>query len=355
MIGAFLLTLLAGFSAAAPLRGPYLVDASSTAVRICWRAEKDECAAWNDLVPDAQFQYTIAASTRRWTARPLPMAGEALRFAAFGDSGSGRAAQQAVAATLEAYAPQFVLLAGDLVYPRGADQGYDARYFEPYAPLLSRIPFFPSPGNHDYANAGANREKGESRFRSAYAKIHRRPRYYAFTVGDARFFSLDTNAPYGVAAAAPIAKGSPQWRWLEKELAASPELWKIALFHVPAYSSGKHGGDERVRAALEPLFSKYGVDLAIQGHDHHYERTAKIKKTVYAVVGTGGAGLRGLKWRDRAEWSEFALVEHGFLGVELRGGSLKSEFYDERAQIRDFAEITKAPRKDLRPRKSRSP
>jgi hypothetical protein len=56
-------------------------------------------------------------------------------------------------------------------------------------------------------------------------------------------------------------------------------------------------------AALEPLFAKYGVDLAFWGHVHNYERTCAIMNqtcqppggggggTVHVTAGTGGASV----------------------------------------------------------------
>jgi hypothetical protein len=350
--------VLAAASAAAAedayLRGPYVVDASSTAVRVCWRDDEDRCGEWKNLQPGEEFEYAIDDGKRRWTARTLPPAGAPLRFAAFGDVGTGGSRQKKVAARLAAYDPQFVVITGDVVYPKGHDDDYDDSYFKPYRDIISRIPFFPSPGNHDYGNY-RGRKKSRRRLRGHYEKIHRRPRYYAFTVGDARFFSLDTNQEgFAVAGAASIAEGSAQREWLERELARSNETWKIAFFHAPVYSSGKHGVKKAVRDSLEPLFERYGVDLALQGHDHNYERTSKIKRTVYVVTGTGGARLRGLRRKSRGAWSEFALIEHGFLGIEIKGSSLKMEFYDEDGEVRDFAELTKAPRTAPRRPGSRS-
>jgi hypothetical protein len=67
-------------------------------------------------------------------------------------------------------------------------------------------------------------------------------------------------------------------RWLEKTLAA----WRrdagidfiVAFFHECAFSTcNGHSSDGGVRSKLAPLFSRYQVDMAVQGHNHVYERT----------------------------------------------------------------------------------
>ena len=78
--------------------------------------------------------------------------------------------------------------------------------------------------------------------------------------------------------------------------------WTVVYMHSPPYShavglSG-HGSDFELRRALTPLFDRYGVDLVLTGHDHHYERSHALLDgervpegcgPVYVVSGGGGA------------------------------------------------------------------
>jgi len=73
-----------------------------------------------------------------------------------------------------------------------------------------------------------------------------------------------------------------QFKWLEQDLinanqnrATTP--WIITYGHRPMYCSNIDGDDcttprSIVRAALEGLFFKYGVDLILEAHEHSYER-----------------------------------------------------------------------------------
>ena len=61
--------------------------------------------------------------------------------------------------------------------------------------------------------------------------------------------------------------------WLEADLAATSQPWKVAFFHRSPYSSGaEHGSDLAVRSAFGPMFEKHGVQLVLSAHEHDYER-----------------------------------------------------------------------------------
>jgi hypothetical protein len=52
----------------------------------------------------------------------------------------------------------------------------------------------------------------------------------------------------------------------------------VAFYHHCAYvTGGDNGSDAGVRSTLAPLFDEFSVDLAVQGHNHLYERTDPIK------------------------------------------------------------------------------
>jgi len=93
-----------------------------------------------------------------------------------------------------------------------------------------------------------------------------------------RFFALESTYPT-----------PEQIKWLEGELKASSNNWKIVFFHHPLHWSGdRHGSDLLLRDVLEPLFVKYNVSVVLNGHDHFYERVKPQKGIAYFVVGSGG-------------------------------------------------------------------
>ena len=96
--------------------------------------------------------------------------------------------------------------------------------------------------------------------------------------------------------------GSPQERWLRQDLDTHPTRCTAAMWHHPRFSSAEHG-DTGVMAALWGTLFEKGVDVALAGHDHDYERFAPMDAMGRPdpqgirsfVVGTGGKSLYSFK------------------------------------------------------------
>jgi hypothetical protein len=76
-----------------------------------------------------------------------------------------------------------------------------------------------------------------------------------------------------------------QKQWLERELAAAqddPEIdWIVICMHQVAMSSAHfNGADLGIRQEFLPLFDRYGVDLVVAGHEHHFERSFPVRGTL---------------------------------------------------------------------------
>lgn len=205
----------------------------------------------------------------------LPLRPDSARFAVIGDSGTGGAAQYRVAAQLTAahakFPFEFVVMTGDNMYGSQDATDYERKFAIPYKRLLDGgVKFYASLGNHDDTN------------QVLYEPFNMGgERFYTFRPkGDLRFFALDSNY-----------MSPEQLEWLEKELSGSTSEWKMAFFHHPMYSEGRHGSDIRLRQALEPLFMKYGMDVVFVGHEHFYERI-KPQNGVHYFTSGGAAKLR---------------------------------------------------------------
>jgi hypothetical protein len=95
-----------------------------------------------------------------------------------------------------------------------------------------------------------------------------------------------------------------QIQWLESELKNSGSDWKICFFHHPLYSSGgRHGPDTELRKVVEPVFIKYGVDVAFMGHEHFYERFKPQQGIYYFITGAGGKiapnDVKARQWTEK--------------------------------------------------------
>jgi predicted MPP superfamily phosphohydrolase len=206
-----------------------------------------------------------------------------IRFAVIGDWGTGTDDADGVARQMFSSHKRtpfnFVIAAGDNIYPNGSGRYFRKHFEQPFAQLLSdRVNFYAVLGNHDV-------EQGRQD-QCHYPLFNMAGRNY-YTVkqggGLLELFMLDTTD-----------FDAPQAAWLEQALSASESRWKIAVFHHPIYSSGhKHGSDLRLRKKLEPLLLKYKVNAVFSGHDHIYERTRLQQGIQYFVTGAGGKTRRG--------------------------------------------------------------
>jgi Calcineurin-like phosphoesterase len=203
----------------------------------------------------------------------LPNRDGSLKFCVLGDFGTGEKTQYELAEQMVALHDRFkyplVILVGDNLYGSERPQDFQKKFEIPYKPLLDRgVKFYASLGNHDA------REQRYYKLFNMDGKL-----YYSFSPKpDVRFFALESTYPV-----------PEQIQWLENELMAATNKWKVVFFHHPLYSSGdRHGSDLRLREVLEPLFLKYNVSVVLTGHDHFYERVQHQKGITYFVVGSGG-------------------------------------------------------------------
>ncbi|MBD2497353.1 metallophosphoesterase [Nostoc sp. FACHB-280] len=226
-----------------------------------------------------------------------------LRFVSVADTGTGAKGQYAVAEAMNFYHKQnpynLVVLAGDNIYNNGEIEKINAVFERPYQPLLKKgVKFYACLGNHDIRTAN-----GEPQLKYPGFNMQGK-RYYTFRRNQVQFFALDTNSN---------ADWKKQLPWLEQELSRSDAPWKVVFGHHPVYASGVYGNNPGFIKVFTPLFQKYGVQLYINGHEHHYERTKSINGTTYLITG-GGAGTRPV---GRSEWTEYSASSLSFAAYEV--------------------------------------
>jgi acid phosphatase type 7 len=181
-----------------------------------------------------------------------------------------------------------VLTLGDNAYPDGTAQDFEECYEPSWGQFKERTR--PAPGNHEYESGGA------SAYFDYFGDAAGDPDkgYYSYDLGGWHFVALNSNCGEELR----CGPGSPQGRWLEKDLAASDEeACTLAYFHHPLFTSGSYRpGIKRVERLWEILYAG-GVDVVLNGHDHNYQRFAPQDPQGRAdpedgirefVVGTGG-------------------------------------------------------------------
>jgi 3',5'-cyclic AMP phosphodiesterase CpdA len=151
-------------------------------------------------------------------------------------------------------------------------------------------------GNHEYLTTGA---AGYFKYFGIVAG-HSTKGYYSFDLGSWHIIVLNSqcrNVPGG------CGYGSEQERWLRADLAAHRSRCTLAAWHEPRWSSGEHHSNPAYDAFWRDL-SAAKAELVLSGHDHEYERFARLDASGHRntslgvrqfVVGTGGVGLRNFE------------------------------------------------------------
>lgn len=305
----------------------------------------------NGLTPGTEYAYEVlgcgaSTGTEHFTTAPAPGTRH-VHFAAMGDFGTGGTDERKVAASILANKPDLFLALGDNAYPYGTEEEIQTNLFAPLANLLSEVPFFPVPGNHEYLT-----NEAQPYLNNLYLPISSSgsQRYYSFDWGDVHFVGLDSNCATGMASAEHCTTAAQQ-AWLEQDLAASQADWKIVYLHHPAWSSGEHGSQPEIRRHYVPLFEKYGVDLVLSGHDHDYERSQPMlgatvapsgqRGITYLVVGGGGANLRPMATASPS-WSVIRNdKDHGYLDIDVTDGTLTAKVLTPDGKQIDSFKLTK--------------
>jgi hypothetical protein len=194
---------------------------------------------------------------------------------------------------VERLRPAFHLFNGDLCYANLADDR--VRTWSDFWTNNSRSarnrPWMPSAGNHE--NELGNGPIGYRAYQTYFSLPPAtgqtnvtRGLWYAFTAGSIRVISIandDIVYQDGGNSYVRGYSGGAQKAWLERELSGARRDrdidWIVVCMHQVAISSVDlfNGADLGIRQEWLPLFDRYGVDLVVCGHEHHYERSHPIR------------------------------------------------------------------------------
>ncbi|HEV3051054.1 MAG TPA: metallophosphoesterase [Longimicrobium sp.] len=260
-------------------------------------------------------------------------------FGVLGDPGTGvrmqRSVGRALAERIEPERIRLVLTTGDNIYARGGklgkairgilgraassgdeDDDWFASYYLPYRDVISRVPVFPSVGNHDSENTEEDDDLSElmdnffleERFKEAslwgIGDQTRDAVFYRFNYGkDAEFIIVDTSFTEGYGAkdfknvVTKLVKGKRQPPMLAEnhrdfiaEILKDPRrpTWRMAFGHHTPYTLGPaHKDTPLVQKLAEQLHSGAGVRVWWYGHDHNFQRH---QRDGLEYILTGAAG-----------------------------------------------------------------
>ena len=226
---------------------------------------------------------------------------------------------------------------GDNAYPAGLDRDFVRCFGSSWGDRRKRIikVLKPAIGNHDYQY-----QRGGAYYRYFGARAGPSFKgYYSYDIGDWHAIVLNSEMiAYG-----SRAERAEQDAWLKEDLREHSRLCTVAYYHKPLFSSGAHGSNNAMRELWETL-AESGVDLVINGHEHHYERFLPMNAAgavdtlngmEQIIVGTGGGSLTGIR-STLAKNSATRIQGHwGILIAVLGNGEYRTSFLDVDRRVWD--------------------
>ena len=253
-------------------RGPYLSNVTATSAVVSWWtniATTGVLAVAGQSIPDqagsvqhhavtvtglsagTDYAYTVTsdAVSAGGSLRTAAPPGQAFSFAAISDFGGQSPGEAQNAANIAGAGTQFMQTLGDNIYPSSGlpdpdftttYSDFDARFFDPFGPVVQSQAFFPANGNKEYY--------GDGEFWTAFPMPGANHSWYSYDWGDAHILVLDGEQPY--------APGSAQYSFAEADLAAHQgDAWRIVVSPRPPYSSTSAASSSKgTQQYLVPLF-----------------------------------------------------------------------------------------------------
>ena len=422
------------------MRGPYLQSLTQESIIVRWRTDSaansvvnygttqgvlsqtasnptlttEHSVQINGLDPSTVYYYEFGSTTlilggndslHHFKTAPIPGTEEKFRFWALGDFGKDNAPQAACRDAFLDYNAKhdpvdFWIWLGDNAYDTGTDFEYQTKVFGGqghYNNIFPWLPFYPSPGNHDYGSV--NLLDPPDQHTGPYydivdvftqAEMGGKPStmeaFFSYDYANVHFISINSEINTWIATG-----NTPFTQWLEQDLQANKQKWTIAYWHQPPYSKGSHSSDDfwelvmlAMRTNIVPILEQYGVDLVLCGHSHVYERSYLIrghtgfsftfgaddlvdgssgklslgepyvkdtvgpeagKGTVYVVNGAGGSNQESPALDHPAMYYGYGCLNcAGSMVVEVRGDTLQSWFIASDSTIKDdFTMIKSGP------------
>lgn len=310
------------------------------------------------LNPDTEYRYKIELNNRDFTAGPLydcafdasgrfqglqPSDGcydlrfrtfpledvEApLNFAVFGDYGVGihklvgggyrqRIIAEALALAVDDYNIRLVVTTGDNIYKDimrrsgtgDEDDDWFYAFYQPYRYLLSRIPFYPTVGNHDSEVTEERDDRLQlidnfylqHRFRNGQSGeiASLEPGLvYRFQYGKMiNFLCADSSRHQETG---ERFTGLPEYRrFFERALSLNDEHtkeaphWNIVFAHHPPYCAGpEYRNDKAMLESIVPLLERaaeqpFSGCVMLSGHEHNFQY-ARANGVDYFITGAAG-------------------------------------------------------------------
>jgi hypothetical protein len=219
--------------------------------------------------------------------------------------------------------PDLAIALGDNAYPDGSASDYTNKYNPTWGSFKSITK--PTPGNHEYHS---NPPSGYLGYfgQSNVTNSKDGGVYYAYDMGNGwRGYSLNSEIS--------MSSSSAQATWLKADLAANPGKHILAYWHQPRYTSPTEHGDNTSAAPIWAILQGAKADIVLEGHNHQYERFAKMNSTGSVdasgirsfIVGSGGNQLY-TRTTSHVGSEFFNATDYGVIKLKLNSNSYSWEF-----------------------------
>jgi len=109
---------------------------------------------------------------------------------------------------------------------------------------------------------------------------------YSFDYGPVHFCYVEL--PWESSILEPAQK-----TWIENDLGATDNKWKVMIFHAPIYSNGGHANNLLEQTYLQSLCENNGVQFVLNGHNHYFAHWM-VRGVHHLTLGGGGTNLYGI-------------------------------------------------------------
>jgi hypothetical protein len=230
-------------------------------------------------------------------------------FLIFGDSHEKKPAYDVWHSTVtKAYEDnpdaRFFISIGDLIYS-GKDFTQWQAWFAACKDVVARIPIFPVIGDHEPRGVTSKELWQRPEY---FVKLFRVPQngpegfrgeVYSFDYGSAHIAVLNSSFTYEFKDPADRQRMiQAETAWLDADLAATKQPWKIVVYHDASYNLSPDRSGVYTKIHFGPIIDKHHVDVVFNAHDHAMARSYAIRNeefvssaaegTVYFISGRSG-------------------------------------------------------------------
>jgi len=278
-----------------------------------------------ELQPNTVYHYKVTqggTSSLDSTFRTAVLPGTEFRFAWMADCRQGLEIHDKISQRIEKENPRFLLYGGDLCSLDRYDNFKKEFFRKNELSLISKTPFFNTPGNHE------GWTQNTKAFTQAPNSESGTQDYYSFDYGDLHVLSINTELHR--------KPESKQYQFAEQDLKKSKKPWKIIICHKPAYAGGSHE-DADMKTMTSNIFENSGVNMVISAHSHYYQHNI-VNGIHHMILGSSGAPLY---WPTNAPYTKKSSRDYSFGIIDISPTTLIMNVYNADGAILEKIELKK--------------